>query len=164
MVTAQCLTDSRLCQVVLSPNNSDSRLQSIILLSSISLILLLVGAVFAWHGLWVVLPFAGLEVLALWIALAVVSKGSARRQVITIESDRVRVEKGSCQHRYSKQSGPQVCFEYPRSWARLSAVPAKQRWYPSRLLIGASGQHVEIGEFLTEEERQELAIRLKQWL
>lgn len=164
MVTAQCLTDSQMCQVVLAPNNSHSWLQTVVFLSSIGSILLAISVFFALQGLWMVLPFAGVEFLALGLAMILVSRTSARRQVISIDRDRIRVEKGTCLHRFIADHGPKDCFEYPRSWVRLTCVPPSHDWHPSRLMLGASGRNVEIGEFLTEEERQELATQLKQWL
>jgi len=37
-------------------------------------------------------------------------------------------------------------------------------WYPRRLWIGASGRRVEIGDFLVDEEKKELAAKLQRWL
>ncbi len=164
MVTAQCLTESKACQVVLSPNNSFSWQQSAMLFGSLSVILLVIGLGFALQGFWMILPFAGLELLTLGVCLVLVSKSSAKRQVITIGAEQVTVEKGACAHRFVAKSGPEVCSEYPRSWTRLNHVTPEHDWYPSRLLIGASGRNVEIGEFLTEDEKLELATQLKRWL
>jgi len=37
-------------------------------------------------------------------------------------------------------------------------------WYPRRLWIGASGRRVELGEFLVDEEKTELAAELHRLL
>jgi len=45
-------------------------------------------------------------------------------------------------------------------WARLKLQPGRWRGAPSRLLLRSHGNEVEIGAFLTESERRDLAQRL----
>ena len=45
-------------------------------------------------------------------------------------------------------------------WARLSLQPGRWRGAPSRLLVRSHGREVEIGAFLNDEERRDLARRL----
>jgi uncharacterized membrane protein len=112
-------------------------------------------------GYWPVLPFAGLELLALGWAVYQVAQHGRRRQVITITADRIRIEKGRLHGRRNTGGGPESSREFPRAWARVELVKPRRGWYPSRLLIGASGKAVPVGEFLTDEEREELKTRLQ---
>ena len=47
------------------------------------------------------------------------------------------------------------------AWARVHLVRPRHRNYPSRLLITAGKERVEIGRFLLEHERQTLARELR---
>jgi Integral membrane protein (DUF2244) len=51
------------------------------------------GAFFTLQGLWLVLPFSGLEMLALGIGLYVTSRRVYRREVITLDPECTRIEK-----------------------------------------------------------------------
>jgi uncharacterized membrane protein len=49
-------------------------------------------------------------------------------------------------------------------WVRLSLRPGRERGWPSRLVLGSHGREVEVGAFLNDDERRELAQRLTQLL
>jgi len=117
------------------------------------LCLLVISVVFALHGFWPVLPFAGLELLALGTAFYSCILRSQRREVVTIDADVLRVEKG---RRYAEE-----CWECPSFWARVLLEKSSIAWYPSRLLIAYQGRRVEIGRLLSDEERAGLADTLK---
>lgn len=115
-----------------------------------------IGLAFALHGFWPVLPFAGLEILALGAVLYLCLERSQIREVVTVNADRVTVEKGRAQ--------PQERWECPRAWARVELEPSPIAWYPSRLAVGFQGRQIEIGRFLNEEERRALAQELREAL
>ena len=122
----------------------------------ISMISLGVGVYFFSRGMTLVLPFSGLEVLALGFALYVSAWKSNERQVIRIGNDKVEIETGFL--------APQRSQNFQRGWTQVILQPPPHPWYPSRLVIGSHGSHVEIGAFLNEQERQGLAIELKRAL
>jgi uncharacterized membrane protein len=113
-----------------------------------------IGLAFALHGFWPVLPFAGLEIIALGAAFYLCLSRSQIREVVTVNADRVTVEKG---HRQ-----PREHWECPRAWARVALEPSPIAWYPSRLAVGFQGRQVEIGRFLNEEQRCALAVELSE--
>jgi Integral membrane protein (DUF2244). len=45
-------------------------------------------------------------------------------------------------------------------WARVALVPGAWRSAPTRLLVRSHGREAEIGAFLNDEERSDLAQRL----
>ena len=99
-----------------------------------------------------VLPFAGLEMLALGTALYVVARRCCEREVISIAADSIRIERGVYY--------PRRCWTLARVWAQVVVERCPSAWYPSRLLIRSHGRTVEVGRFLNEEERQRLAVEL----
>ena len=105
----------------------------------------------AWHGLWPILPFAGLELALLGWALRDSLRRGRWSQVVTITASHVRIG--------TRLDGNPVEVEFPRPWARVTLCTSRS-WHPSRLLIESSGRACEIGAFLTEEERRALHARL----
>ncbi|MDX1512172.1 MAG: DUF2244 domain-containing protein [Gammaproteobacteria bacterium] len=142
------------CRFVIRPNRSLSWTQTKIVYASLASVCLIVATGFTVMGLWLVLPFAGAEVIALAIGFYLCSLSGKAIEVVSINGNRVSVEKGSTMtHR--------VC-EFERAWASIALLPARIDWYPSRLVIRSHGKQVQLGAFLTERERRMLARELTQ--
>lgn len=151
-------------RVVIRPNLSLSWRQSMLFLVAIALPLLLISVVLAVMGFWLVLPFAGLELAALFGCIYVVSRALRRCQVVSIGKTVVTVEKGRQRGRRPESGGPDEHSEFPRAWVRVDLAEDARRWYPRHLRIGAAGRQIEIGEFLTDDEKARLAALLRQLL
>jgi len=108
-----------------------------------------IATVCALQGAWLVLPFAGLEMLALGAALYAVARRAQRWQVVSIRGDHVEIRQfGSTQDRAEV---------FQRAWARVHLQPAAIQGHPSRLTIGSHGRRVEIGDCLSEDDKKHLA-------
>jgi uncharacterized membrane protein len=112
-----------------------------------------IAGLMALRGFWPVVPFAGLEMALLGWALKVSMDRRHHRETITISVSDVRVE--SRDHRHF------VEVVFPRHWAQVKLRSPSSRLHPSRLLIESRGRQFEVGSFLTEEERNGLAVRLR---
>ncbi len=112
-----------------------------------------IGVFFAINGFWPVLPFAGLEVAVLGAGFYICLLRSQIREVVTVSADVVSVAKGRKQR--------EEHWECPRAWARIRVERAPIAWYPSRLMLAFQGKRVEIGSFLNETERLNLATELQ---
>lgn len=138
---------------VLLPNCSISWRELLAFYLLTCVLALMIGLLFAMGGMWLVLPFSGLEMLALGTALYLTSRKVHRREVITLDPERVLIEKGisRVEHRWEfETAGTRLLDEKP------AAVGA-----PRRLVLGAHGDYVEVGDFLDNSEKDELAFRLK---
>lgn len=164
MVISENYPDSKLRRVVIRPNRSLSWRQSMWFLAAIAIPLLLVSVVLASRGLWLVLPFAGLELAALFAAIYVVSHATRRCEVVSIGESVVTIEKGRDRGPCPDRGGPEECIEFARGWVSVELAQATERWYPRKLWIGASGQRVEIADFLVEDEKVALAAELHRML
>lgn len=164
MVIIDHCSDSHTCRVVIRPNRSLSWRQSMVFLGATAVPLVLISVVLASQGFWMILPFAGLEIAALFVCIYIVSHACRRCQVVSIGDGRVTVEKGKDRGRCAESGGPELRIEFARSWVRVELAPAAKRWHPRRLWIGSSGERVEIGEFLVDEEKTELATQLQRML
>lgn len=111
-----------------------------------------IGLMFAAHGAWLILPFAGLEMLVLGGALYCVARRAHRWQVVLISRDTVEV----CNLGNSAAAGVTL----QRAWARVELRRPEHAWYPNRLTIGSHGRFVEIGRCLNDTERSLLADEL----
>ena len=104
-------------------------------------------------GYWPILPFAGLEMAVLGVALHLSMRRRRQLQTILLSDDEVRILS-----RGIRGSRSEVVF--PRHWAQVKLRAAIVRSHPSRLTIESMGRVCEVGPFLTEEERRGLAGRL----
>ncbi len=147
-------------KIIARPNNSLTVQAGFKVLGAIAVVVLLVGFGFARMGAWLVLPFAGLEVLAFAYAFYYIYLHSADFESITIEDDKVVVEK-----RNYKEVTTTI---FQRHWAQINlrevasvgGVIGK-----SGLFIRSHGKEVEFGKsFMNDEQRAELAAELKKKL
>jgi uncharacterized membrane protein len=138
---------------VLAPNRSISWRELVLFYIFTCIVALAIGLFFTLQGLWLVLPFSGLEMLALGVGLYVTSRKVYRREVITLDPDRIRVEKGVLQVDES--------WEFKTSWVNISDHRDDTRDGRRRLVIRSSGSGVEVGSFLANSEKDELAFQLK---
>ncbi len=113
-----------------------------------------IAIAFALKGAWLILPFAGLEMLVLGAALYVVVRRGSRWQTVSIEGDQVEVVE------HDSTNARQQVFQ--RAWAQVKLEQARIRGYPSRLIIRSHGRAVEIGGYLTDTEKEHLALELRQ--
>jgi uncharacterized membrane protein len=119
----------------------------------IAVICLSIASVFAVLGMWPVLPFAGAEVLAVGIGFYLSAVDGRETEVVSVNCDEVAVEKG---RRRLRQR-----WVMQRAWAQIRLLPPRIRWYPTRLVIRSHGNEVELGGFLNEHERRQLAGELR---
>jgi uncharacterized membrane protein len=139
-------------KIIVRPNNSLSVENTVKLVCALAAISMLVGIGFAMAGAWMVLPFAGLEIIAIAYAFYYITLHSGDYESIAIEGDRVTVEK----HGY--KSSTEVVFQ--RYWAQVSV--RDQLNGGNALFICSHGKEVEFGRsFMTDEQRVELARALK---
>ena len=143
-------------RLVIGPNASLSPRQALSFFAGMCLVCIGIAAVFAAQGYWPVLPFAGLELLALGLALVVVLKRNRYREVLWFEGERVRLECGMV------GQGAQVRREWPRSSLRVWVEPGPHATSPTQLVLACGPQRTVIGSCLTDAERAALARRLKE--
>jgi len=103
-------------------------------------------------GYWPVLPFAGAEMGLLAWALHSNMQRRFERETIDISESEVTIS-------YSRGKPARVVF--PRHWARVKIRRPDSPLHRSRLVIESHGRAYEVGSFLTEEERRQLAAALR---
>lgn len=111
-----------------------------------------VAGVATWFGYWPVLPFAGAEMLLLGWAL---KTNMARRH----EREHIEVTERDVVIEFARGMPRRVVF--PRHWAQVKIRRPKSPLHPGQLVIESHGRGHEVGKFLTEEERRQLAAELR---
>jgi uncharacterized membrane protein len=139
-------------QITVRPNNSLSPLNSVKLMIALAVIAIVVALGFVHVGAWLVLPFAGLELIAFAYAFYYLNLHAEDYEMITFLDDKVIIEKRG----YREHSR----LEFQRYWARVSL--RKQSEGVSALFVGSHGKEVEFGRnYINEEQRLSLAKQLK---
>ena len=140
-------------RLIITPNCSISWRQLLAFYLGTCGLAIFIALLFTLQGQWLIVPFSGVEMLALGVALYLTSRKVHRREVITVGEEKVRIEKGI---RKAEQ-----CWTFERSWIRLQDELFDENRRRRKLALGSHGSYVEVGEFLSISEKDELAFRLK---
>ena len=153
MISVDKVNPGNGCRFVLSPNCSISWRELLAFYLLTCVVALAIGVFFTLQGMWLVLPFSGLEMAALGYGLYLTSRKSYRREVITLDEQTTRVEKGV---RRVDQS-----WEFKTPWVRFRDERRRGANERRKLVIEMSGNSVEVGSFLANWEKDALAFQLK---
>ena len=132
--------------LTLTPNKSSTVQQNLIFFGFLSVLCLTFAIGFFVLGATMILPFAGLEIMLLFIILRVNRNWLNQSEKIYLDKLYVKLEKGK----------NDITFD--RFLSKFSIVDHKTK---KRIFISGNNQKVEIGSFLNEEEIEELIALLK---
>lgn len=136
----------------LTPNCSLSPRGALVFFASVCVPTFAVAGGATLLGFWPVLPFAGAEMLLLGWALYTNMQRRHQHEYIDVSETQVVIE-------YSR--GETKRFVFPRHWARVKIRRPKSPLHCSQLVIESHGRVLEVGQFLSEEERHQLAAELR---
>ncbi len=143
-------------QITVRPNRSLSPLGSLKLLVVLTIMELLVALSFLHIGAWLVLPFAGFELVVFAFVFHYLSLHASDFESITVINEIVVIEKRS--------DKIITKFEFQRCWARVNL--RKESNGRSALFVGSHGREVEFGAGYINEEQilillNQIKLRLK---
>ena len=153
MVSIDKVKSNDAYRFVLSPNCSITWRELVLFYIFTCVLALAIGVFFILQGLWLVIPFSGLEMLALGACLYLTSRKVYRKEVITLDQRCTKIEKGV--QRVSQS------WEFETPWIRLIDEQLGVRNRRRKLAIGSHGNYVEVGDFLDNSEKDRLAFQLK---
>lgn len=142
-------------QAVLYPNPPLGDTGLMVLMLAVALVSAGLGAAFVMAGAWPVSGFLGLDVLLLGIAFR-----SCRRRSRC--SELIRLDESGLHIRRIAPDGRSADWRFDPYWVRVEMDEPPQRHSP--LTLSASGRHLRIGQFLTVEERVDVAQALRRAL
>ncbi|MDC2989632.1 DUF2244 domain-containing protein [Gammaproteobacteria bacterium] len=144
MLTSQNKSDK--FYIELRPNKSSSLRQNLLFFGMLSLICITFGVGFFIVGAPLILPFAGLEILALITIIKLNRDWSNQFQILAIDKLHVKIT----DHRKQKI--------YDRF---LSKFLIQEKNGTKVILLQSNKEQIEVGRFLTADEKNELISILK---
>ena len=132
--------------LTLTPNKSSTVQQNLIFFGFLSVICMTFAIGFFVLGATMILPFAGLEILILFLVLKANRNWLNQSEKIELDKLYVKLKKGK----------NDLIFD--RFLSKFSIVDHKTK---KRIFITSDKEKVEIGSFLNEEEIEELIALLK---
>jgi uncharacterized membrane protein len=132
-------------------NGSISRGGVLLMFGSLMMIALMIGVSFALLGAWLVLPFAGVEIAVLGAALNWILRHAYDYERIRMSGGMLEVEVVDGARRMRRQFNP--------VWAR---VVLEVRGAGTHLALRSHGRELEIGRYLTADDRRGLAHALNE--
>lgn len=139
--------------LVIRPNRSLPVAGIALLFTAISVWALTIGVGFALAGMFMILPFAGLEVAVVGLLCRWFYRHVDDCELVTIDADRVHV---------MKRRGKAVTrYDFPRHWLRI-------RWDREApggtLRVGSHGRFITLGDEINDGDRALLAQELQRLL
>ena len=153
MIAAHFDERTRTGQIVLRPNRSWTWRWNLYCVAALTALSTTVATTFAWLGFWMVLPFTGLEIGALIACLYICVRRTHVQEVLTFSVDELVVETG---HRR-----PEHVHRFVRFFTRFCIERSDNAWREDRIAIQARDQRLEIGRFLSSDDKARLVEQLR---
>ena len=141
---------------IIKRNCSASPRQLAAVFASIVALSFAIGVGFAVYGLWLVLPFVGLELIVLAAAFLCFGRHAGDYEVLALQAGQLRLE--------------QVCGSRRSNWqiaaprVRVETDAGADGASSARLFLVAADRRVEFGAALLDERRRRLAHELNRAL
>lgn len=153
MVKIENNAQDSIYRILLRPNRSTDWKTSLLFIFVIAFTCLTIGIGFALAGATMILPFAGLEIIFVATCVYLVMKNTYKQEVITLTKEKLKIEKGA--------GKIDQVWEYFRMWSFVSVERPEHPWYPAHIIVSSKGERVPIGDFLNEDEKEELVKNLE---
>jgi len=133
-------------EILLKPNSSLTGTTRILFLGSIFFICSVIGIGFFLAGGIMILPFAGLEIILVYLAFRLSFNWSNQKQIIILSKDHVEV----------RVDGLKEFFTWKefRSFATFNVTKDDSK--DEDLSFRSKGKEIYIGDFLNQEDKQRL--------
>jgi uncharacterized membrane protein len=118
-------------------------------ISLLGVVTLCLAGLLAWQGYWPVLMIAVVQIIL--VAWLLIRAWEQAWIVEKIEIGPGRIMITHQRYRDKRQLG------LDSAWARIRVEQAESPWYAPRLLLRSGNQEIELGAFLTGEEKIQLA-------
>lgn len=149
-------TDWNRGRIILRPHPPSSWQANLWIAGLAALLCLSFAVGFALAGAWLILPFAGLEIMALFGLLYYVSIKTRIQEVILFNDSEIRVQRG--------RRWPVQDWHCQRFGCRLHVYTPPHPWYSSQVRLRCHGEEMELGRFLSDRDRRALIRNLNAFL
>jgi uncharacterized membrane protein len=123
------------------------------LLAALGLVTLLMAGLLASQGYWPILLVALVQLLLVaWILIQAWERAWVM-EVVEIGGDRISVTHQRYRDKHQYDLNP--------AWARIRMEKSDIAWYAPRLILRSKQKEIELGAFLTSEEKHRMAAYLR---
>lgn len=148
MVVRQQNSISGASQIVVKGNRSMSWRANVLLAASLGAVSLLFGGGIAMFGLWLVLPFAGLEFVLVLYCLGRTYRKLGYTEVISVGESTLVIETGF--------DNPQSTVELSKQWTRVEFDDPSSSFEVGTLKLLCGTRTIELGRLLSKTEKRQL--------
>ena len=146
------VTNPNNVEITLSPNRSLSTVQTQWVVFGVCTFVLIVALFWSMQGAFLVLPFAGLDIILFAYIMFKVNQESSRKQLITIDSQNILVQSGKIEIEEA------LTFLRSDTYVVVAEQQAKK---PLGLKLSDSKSYCELGTFLTNSDKTEVRKALR---
>ncbi len=140
-------------RILLRPNRSWTWRANIMLVGTLMAVSGTMATVFAYQGMWLILPFTALEMSVLLACLYYCVRRTHQQEVLTFSPEHLVYERGV--------GKPDRRERFPRFFTRFFVRPPPHPWYRKRIALKCRDRELEIGGFLTSDEKDDLVVELQ---
>ncbi|RFU47125.1 DUF2244 domain-containing protein [Paraburkholderia sp. DHOC27] len=154
MVSSDLLAESEpvLKDWMMKRNCSVSPKQFVCFYVSLALFSLIIAFMLFLVGAWLVLPFTGIELLAVGIAFAIYARHAVDYERVRLFPNRLVIERVSAEQLTQ--------FEFNPRWVRIEAGATPR----DHIKLVSRGETIMIGQHLAQYRRAQFAGELSMWL
>jgi uncharacterized membrane protein len=142
------LPDGVAFDAVLVPHRSLPRWGFILLIVSFAIALAAIGLSFWSLGAWPVAGFCGLEAFLVWGAFELNYRSGRRLETVRLDDAALRIDRIA-------PNGRSRYWTFEPGWVRITVEQEHDQ--SNRLVLSSHGRRLQIGAFLTDDERGNLA-------
>lgn len=153
MIACDFDTETAAARIILKPNRSWTWRANSYFVATLMTISLIIAASFTAQGFWVILPFTVLEMSVLTAALYYCVRRTHVTEVLSLNQNELVFERGIRR--------PSERFAFERYFARFFVKPARHPWYRKKIELKCRDQALEVGQFLSDEEKDQLVRELR---
>lgn len=111
-----------------------------------------IASIVALNGAWLVLPFAGIELLAVGVAFVIYARHAVDYEYIRLSPNRLLIRRASAER--------VTQFEFNPRWVRVEPRATPREF----VTLVSGGVSVKVGHHLALDRRAEFARELRAWL
>ncbi len=143
-------------RIVLRPNRSWTWRANTYFVGTLLIISLAIATAFTARGMWVILPFTVLEMSVLLACLYYCVRRTHLQEVLIFSPESLVLERGV--------NRPQLRVEFQRYFTRFFVRGPRHPWYRQRIALRCRDQEMEIGSFLSGDEKEDLIRQLREMI
>ena len=141
-------------QIVLVQDMALSWRQNFWFITIVSSITITIGIYFTLQGAWMILPFAGIEVVALTGVFFYWYKNNNKMEVLKFNREQLILEQGV--------TNPEQVQKFERFWLKAELPHHTDQWYITRVILHYRDDSIEIGKFLNADDKKLLVKHIRQ--